>query len=69
MCIRDSYYEPGMAYAGIWEDGDDQYYEIGGYTSDTIKDAIPESLDEMFGISETMAEYEAENEEEVNEDE
>lgn len=56
--VRAYYYEPGMAYAGIWDNGDDNYYEIGGETSETIKEAIPEELDEMFVISETMAEYE-----------
>jgi len=64
--VRAYYYEPGMAYAGIWEDGDDQYYEIGGYNSETIKDAIPESLDEMFGISETIANYEDEENQEID---
>ena len=58
--VRLYYYEPGMAFAGIWEDGQDDCYDIGGLTSETVKDAIPEALDEMFGISETIAEYEAE---------
>ena len=61
--VRAYYYEPGMAFAGIWDNGDDDFYEIGGYTSETIKEAIPESLDEMFGISESMAEWEEDNEE------
>jgi len=65
--VRLYYYEPGMAFAGIWEDGQDDCYDIGGYTSESVKDAIPEDLDEMFGISECIAEYEAEEAE--NEDE
>jgi len=56
--VRLYYYEPGMAFAGIWEDGEDDCYDIGGYTSESVKDAIPESLDEMFGISECIANYE-----------
>ena len=67
--IRSMYYEPGMAFAGIWEDGDDDYYEYGGMNSTEIAEALPEVLDEAFGISESVAEWEAENEEEENENE
>lgn len=62
--VRAYYYEPGMAYAGIWEDMGDDYYEFGGMTSDQVREDLPSALDEMFAISESMAEYEAENEEE-----
>lgn len=62
--IRAMYYEPGMAFAGIWEDGDDDFYEYGGMNSEQIADTLPEELDEAFGISESVAEWEAENEEE-----
>jgi hypothetical protein len=58
------YYEPGMGFCGKWEDGIDDFYEYGGEKSDTVRDAIGDELDDMFGISESMAEYEAENEEE-----
>jgi hypothetical protein len=61
--VKAYYYEPGMAFAGIWEDGDDDFYEIGGMTSDQVAEDLPSELDEMFGISECIAEYEAENEE------
>jgi hypothetical protein len=60
--IRAMYYEPGMAFAGIWEDGADDYYELSGMSSGQVIDELPEELDEGFGISESMAEYEAENE-------
>ena len=62
--VRAYYYEPGMAFAGVWEDGEDDYYELGGMSSDEVRETLPESLDECMGISETMAEYEdMENEE------
>ncbi len=54
------YYEPGMAYCGKFEDGYDDYYEYGGENSKTVRAAIGDELDDMFGISESMAEYEAE---------
>ena len=62
--IRAMYYEPGMAFAGVWTDGCDDYYEYGGMSSDEIEQQLPVELDEAFGISEQVAEYEAENEEE-----
>jgi len=62
--VRAYYYEPGMAFAGIWEDGDDDFYEIGGMTSQQAEEELPESLNEMFGISESIAEYEEEENEE-----
>ena len=58
------YYEPGMGYCGKWEDGFDDYHEYSGETSDTVRAAIGDDLDDMFGISESIAEYEAENPEE-----
>jgi hypothetical protein len=53
-----------MGFVGKWEDGCDDYYEFSGENSDTVRAAIGDELDDMFGISESMAEYEAENEEE-----
>ena len=42
------------------EDGDDDYYEIGGMNSEQINAELPKELDEMFGISEQVEEYESE---------
>ena len=58
------YYEPGMGFCGKWEDGVDDMHEYSGESSTTVRAAIGDELDDMFGISESMAEYEAENEEE-----
>ena len=58
------YYESGMGFVGKYEDGCDEYYELSGLDSSTVASAIGNELDDMFGISESMAEYEAENEEE-----
>jgi hypothetical protein len=61
-----------MAFAGIWEgneeDGfNDDYYEYGDMNSDEVAEALPAELNDMFCISESMAEYEAENAEEEEE--
>ena len=61
--IRAMYYEGGMAFAGIYEDGCDEYYEYGGMNSAQIAEELPPELDEAFGISESVAEWEAENQE------
>ena len=58
------YYEPGVGYVGKFEDGIDDCYEYSGETSKTVRAAIGDELDDFFGISESMAEYEEENEEE-----
>lgn len=58
--VKAYYYEPGMAFVGKWEDGCDDYYEFGGETSATVREAIGEELDDYFGISENMAEWESE---------
>jgi hypothetical protein len=62
--VRAYYYEGGMCYAGIWEDGQDDYYDLSGMDSAAVQEQLPTELDEMFCISEYMAEWEAENAEE-----
>jgi hypothetical protein len=58
-----------MCFAGIYDENGDDYYDLGGMTSDQVAEEVPSELDAMFGISETMAEYEAEEaEEEENEE-
>ena len=63
--IKAFYDEPGMCFCGMVtgdEDGfDDEYYEYGGESSETVRDVIGEELDDYFGISEQMAQYEEEN--------
>jgi hypothetical protein len=63
--IYATYYESGSAFAGIWEDGNDDYYDLSGLDSTDVQQQLPPELDDAFCISESMAEYEAENEDEV----
>lgn len=58
--IEAMYYEPGMCFVGKWDNGVDECYEYGGATSETVRDMIGEELDDYFGISEEMAQYEEE---------
>jgi hypothetical protein len=62
--VRLYYYEPGMCFAGIYDENGDDYYDLGGMSSDQVAEDLPSVLDEMFGISETIAEYEAEENQE-----
>lgn len=62
--IKAYYYEPGMAFCGKYTTGyGDEYYDV-PETSDEVVEEIPEDIDEMFSISETVANYESENENE-----
>lgn len=63
--VNALYYEGGMCYAGIWDNGVDDCYDMSNMKSDSVRDQLPSELDEMFAISETMEEYERENEEEL----
>jgi hypothetical protein len=63
--VYATYYEPGCAFAGIFEDGVDDYYDLSNMDSGDVQQQLPPDLDDSFGISESMAEYEAENEDEV----
>jgi hypothetical protein len=59
--VKLYYYESGMCFAGILDAEGDDYYELGDMSSDEVASNIPTELDEMFCISEQMAEYEEEN--------
>jgi len=65
--VQAQYYEPGMAFVGEWNDGSDEYYDIGGLSADEVRDTIGEFLDDHFGVSECMREYEEMNKDEVTE--
>ena len=63
--VRAYYYESGMCFAGIWEDGIDDFYELGDCANaDEAEATLPSILDDMFCISESMRDYEEENAEE-----
>lgn len=63
--VYATYYEPGSCFAGIFEDGLDDYYDLSGMDSGDVQQQLPTELDDTFGISEAMAEYESEQEDEV----
>ena len=53
------YYEPGMAFVGKWCDSEEEHYDYGEHDAATVRDFIGEELDDMFGISDGMAEWES----------
>jgi hypothetical protein len=61
--IEAFYYEPGMCFVGKWDNGEDDYYEYSGETSETVREAIGAELDDYWGISEEIAQYEEEENE------
>ena len=60
--LEAHYYEGGCDFMGIWENGDDRCYAPSNYKSDDkfFESGDGWSLDNYFGITESMAEYEAE---------
>jgi hypothetical protein len=60
--VEAMYHEGGMCYAGTWSDGVDDYVDLSELGADDIERDYPE-LDECFGISECMREYEEPEEE------
>ena len=60
--VEAYYYESGMCFAGIYDENGDDFYNIDG-SSESVRENIPQVLDEMFNISENIAEYEDENQE------
>ena len=57
--IRALYVGEGYEFAGIWEDGVDDYYQdFSG--SEQARATLPQELDDYFNISESLAEYEEE---------
>ena len=62
--VEAMYYEGGMCFAGTWSNGNDDYIDLSELGADDIERDYPE-IDECFGISECMREYEADNEEEL----
>jgi hypothetical protein len=63
--IEAMYYEPGMGFAGKWDHGSDDYYEFGSMSSTQAEEEIPSDVDEAFGITESIREYELEHQEEL----
>jgi hypothetical protein len=55
--VDAQFYEGGMAFAGTYSDGNCDEINLEGMTADEIEQDYPE-LDESFGISECMREYE-----------
>jgi len=62
--LEAHYYEGGCDFMGIWENGDDRCYQPSNYKSDDkfFESGDGWSLDNYFGITESMAEWEAEQE-------
>ena len=64
VSLKAYYHEGGCDFAGCWDDGNDECIAPSDYKSDDEywNDGLGYDLDEMFNITESMAEYEAEQE-------
>ena len=65
--VEALYCEPGMCFVGKIQgdelDFNDLYYEYGSEDSNTVRELIGEELDDAFGISELMEEFERDRDE------
>ena len=57
--VRALYVGEGNEFAGIWDNGNDEYYQDLG-DSQSARATLPQELDDHFGISDSIAEYEEE---------
>ena len=69
VSIRATYYEGGCDFMGIWDNGEDICYTVSeiapkGSTDNFWTSAEGKELDDLYGITENMAQYEADQEEE-----
>ena len=70
VSLKAYYYEGGCDFAGVWDNGDDECISPSDYKSDDEywNDGLGYDIEEQFNFLESMAEYEAEQEEENKED-
>ena len=64
--VNALFYEGGMAFAGSYCDGNCNDFSLEGMSADEIEQNYPD-LDEAFGISESIREYQAMEEEDLTE--
>jgi hypothetical protein len=62
--VRATYYEPGMCFCGVWEDGYDDFYDYSSMSADEVGENIPDALDEEYGISDGLRDMEEQEEDE-----
>ena len=57
--LKAYYYEPGCDFMGEWDNGIDSSFEVAKYglDDDFWKQGIGSTLDDYFGITESMAQY------------
>ena len=70
VSLKAYYYEGGCDFAGVWDNGDDECISPSDYKSDDEywNDGLGYDIEEQFNFLESMAEYEAEQEEANKED-
>jgi len=66
--VKGFYWESGMCFAGVYQDGEDDSYDLSNMTSKQVAEEIDPELDEIMCISESIAQWEEENSEENEEE-
>jgi hypothetical protein len=64
--IKAYYWEPGMTFAGVWNNGEDDFYDYGECYKDgkcdvdQLEDLLPEELDHEFNIVQSISDWQEE---------
>ena len=60
--VSATYHEPGMAFVGAWINGEDEYYDYAACDSSNVREVVGDDLDDEYGISEMMEQWEQDDE-------
>ncbi|MCA1800187.1 MAG: hypothetical protein LC650_02730 [Actinobacteria bacterium] len=66
--VTADYFEPGMCFAGLYDNGDDETYQYSGNDAETVEEGVPKFLVDKYNIKEMLEDMEAEEGEEEEED-
>lgn len=54
------YYEPRLGFCGVWDNGVNYSFDISGYPAAVVRNFIDPTLDDVFGITDSIIEFEEE---------
>jgi hypothetical protein len=59
--IKLYYWEPGMGFCGIWDNGVDESYDYNDMDLEEMEKTLPEDLDSEFNIVQNISEWQEED--------
>jgi predicted transcriptional regulator len=65
--VKLVYWESGMCFCGLFDENGDDYYDYTDMSADEIAETINSEIDECMNITESIREWEEDNQEEEDE--